>query len=61
MKCKQCKCEAEATTECHWPGQTTQQCDEHTKAIVRMGVFMGFHVTTTPIPDSAATTGKETT
>lgn len=50
MTCQQAKCEAEATTEVFWPGQTTRQCDSHAAAVVRLGAFMGVGVDTRPLP-----------
>jgi hypothetical protein len=49
MRCGQEKCDKDAEFIVYWPGQTTFQCDEHTKKVVALGKFMGFNVSTNPI------------
>ena len=49
MKCGQEGCKLNATNIVYWPGQTTYQCDDHTKQVVRLGAVMGFNVASNPI------------
>jgi hypothetical protein len=53
MQCKQKGCEAPATVDVFWPGQRTQQCAEHARAVVHLGTAMGFHVETRPLEPDA--------
>lgn len=59
MKCQQEGCEAEATVEVFWPGQTTLQCARHAQSIVGLGSTMGFRVETRPIPEAEPIPGEE--
>lgn len=51
MTCQQKGCEATATVEVFWPGQTTKQCAEHAERVVRLGEFMGVAVDARPLPE----------
>ena len=44
--CQQTNCEAEATRRVFWPGQTTDQCEQHAAALVRLGKHMDIDVET---------------
>jgi len=53
MQCKQVvkgvQCQNEATLEVFWPGQTTQQCQEHEQQLQGMAMVMGFPLDSRPI------------
>jgi len=53
MQCKQMvkdvQCPKEATHEVFWPGQTTQQCQEHEQKLQSLAVFMGFRLDSRPL------------
>ena len=41
MQCKQSGCEAEAVAIAHWPGQDTEQCEQHCRELNALSGFMG--------------------
>lgn len=42
---------SQATQLVHWPGKDTAACDEHAIKLQRLGSFMGFPVSSTPLTE----------
>lgn len=47
---KEAPCTAEATFTVFWPGQETVSCDRHHEGQQRIAGFMGFALSSRPIP-----------
>lgn len=41
MECQQSGCEKEAVATAHWPGNDTNQCEEHCRELNGLSGFMG--------------------